>query len=80
MQNLDDTGKASVEKLRALRPGSEFDRDYLQYQVEGHHKLWAIQEAYLKTPDNLEQTNVAKLARGMIREHLTLLNSLDQAG
>jgi putative membrane protein len=79
MQNLDDTGKASVEKLRALRAGSEFDRDYIRYEVEGHRKLLDIQEVYLKAPDNLDQTNVAKLARGMIKEHLTLLADMDKA-
>jgi hypothetical protein len=30
-------------------------------------------------PDNLDQTNVAKLAQGMIKEHLTLLANLDKA-
>jgi putative membrane protein len=79
MQNLDDTGKASVEKLRALRAGSEFDRDYIRYEVEGHRKLLDIQEVYLKAPDNLDQTNVAKLAQGMIKEHLVLLANLDKA-
>jgi putative membrane protein len=79
MQNLDDAGKASVEKLRAMKSGSEFDRDYIRYQVEGHHKLLEIQEVYLKAPDNLDQTNVAKLAKGMIKEHLTLLGDLDKA-
>jgi predicted outer membrane protein len=79
MQNLDDAGKASVEKLHALRAGSEFDHDYIRYEVEGHRKLLDIQEVYLKAPDNLDQTNVAKLARGMIKEHLTLLADLDKA-
>ena len=79
IQNLDDAGKASVEKLRAMHAGSEFDRDYIRYEVEGHRKLLDIQEVYLKCPDNLDQTNVAKLARGMIKEHLTLLADLDKA-
>ena len=79
MQNLDDAGKASVEKLRALKAGSEFDRDYVRYEVEGHRKLLDIQEVYLKAPDNLDETNVAKLARGMIKEHLTLLADIDKA-
>ncbi len=78
MQNLDDAGKASVEKLRAEKTGSRYDRDYIRYQVEGHRKLLDIQEVYLKSPDNLDQTNVAKLARGMIKEHLTLLAGLDK--
>ena len=79
MQNLDDAGKASVEKLRALKAGSDFDRDYIRYEVEGHRKLLDIQEVYLKAPDNLDQANVAKLARGMINEHLGLLADLDKA-
>ena len=80
MQNLDDAGKASVEKLRGLRAGSEFDHDYIQYEVEGHRKLLDIQEAYLKVHDNLDETNVAKLARGMIKEHLTLLTGVQKVG
>jgi putative membrane protein len=79
MRNLDDTGKVSVEKLRALKGGSEFDRDYIRYEVEGHRKLLDIQEVYLKAPDNLDQANVAKLARGMIKEHLALLADIDKA-
>jgi putative membrane protein len=79
MQNLDDAGKASVEKLRALKAGSEFDRDYIRYEIEGHRKLLDIQEVYLKSPDNLDQANVAKLARGMIKEHLALLTEVDKA-
>ena len=79
MQNLDAAGKASVEKLRAQQAGAQFDRDYIRYEVEGHRKLLDIQEVYLKAPDNLDQTNVAKLARGMIKEHLTLLADMDKA-
>jgi putative membrane protein len=79
LQNLDDAGKASVEKLRALKAGSEFDRDYIRYEIEGHRKLLDIQEVYLKSPDNLDQANVAKLARGMIKEHLVLLTEVDKA-
>ncbi|MGC2783837.1 MAG: DUF4142 domain-containing protein, partial [Roseiarcus sp.] len=78
MQNLDDAGKASVEKLRAQHAGAQFDRDYIRYEVEGHRKLLDIQEVYLKAPDNLDQTNVAKLARGMIKEHLTLLADMEK--
>ncbi len=47
-ENLDAAGKASVEKLRAAHSGSEFDRDYIRYEVEGHRKLLDIQEVYLR--------------------------------
>ncbi len=79
MQNLDEPGKASVGKLRALKAGSDFDRDYIRYEVEGHRKLLDIQEVYLRAPDNLDETNFAKLARAVIKEHLTLLGDLDKS-
>jgi putative membrane protein len=80
MQNLDKASKAAVEKLRGLGAGSELDHDYIQYEVEGHRKLLDIQEVYLKVHDNLDETNVAKLARGMIKEHLTLLTGVQKVG
>jgi putative membrane protein len=78
-QNLDEAGKASVEKMRAAHAGAQYDRDYIRYEVEGHRKLLDIQEVYLRSPDNLDETNIAKLARGMIKEHLTLLADVDKA-
>ena len=80
MQNLDDAGKAAVDRLRGMRPGGEFDRTYIREQVDGHRKLLDIQETYLRAPDSLDQANVAKLARGMIKEHLTLLADLEKIG
>jgi len=80
MQNLDADGKAAVEKMRGLRGGPAFDHDYVQYEIEGHRKLLDIQEAYLQVHDNLDETNVAKLARGMIKEHLTLLTGVQKVG
>ncbi|RBP04566.1 uncharacterized protein DUF4142 [Roseiarcus fermentans] len=76
MQTLDAAGRAEVEKLRQMAAGRTFDREYLRAQIEGHNKLLDIQEAYLRAPDDLDETNVAKLARGMIKEHLTLLGDI----
>jgi putative membrane protein len=80
MQNLDDAAKAVVQRLRDMRAGAAFDKDYIREEVEGHRKLLEIQEAYLKAPDDLDETNVAKLARGMIKEHLTLLGDMEKLG
>ena len=80
MQNLDDAGKSAVEKLRAMRAGWEFDREYLRAEVDGHNKLLQIQQAYLQSPDDLDETNVAKLAQGMIKEHLALLGDMQGMG
>ena len=60
--------------------GAAFDREYLRAEIDGHRKLLDIQEAYLRSPDDLDETNVAKLARGMIKEHLTLLGDMEKTG
>ncbi len=78
--NLDSAGKAMVEKMRAMKAGADFDKAYVKAQVEGHKKLLDIQETYLGKPDNADEANVAKLARGMIKEHLQLLADLEKAG
>ena len=77
--NLDDKGEAAVTKMHEMKPGAAFDRDYVKAQIEGHRKLLALQEAYLAAPTDLDETNVAKLAKGMITEHLALLAGLEKA-
>lgn len=76
MGNLDPEGKAMVEKMREMKAGEAFERDYVKAQIAAHKELLAIQEAYLKAPDNLDETNVAKLAKGQITEHLVLLSDI----
>lgn len=76
--NLDPKGKDLIEKMRAMKAGPDFDRDYVKAQIQGHHDLLEIQETYLKVADDLEETNLAKLARGMIKEHLTLLADIQK--
>jgi putative membrane protein len=76
--NLDPKGRALVEKMTGLKAGAGFDRDYVKAQIDGHKDLLAIQETYLKAADDPGEINLAKLARGMIKEHLTLLGDLQK--
>lgn len=78
MAALDPADKAMVEKMHAMKAGEAFDHAYLKAEIEGHQKLLAIQTAYLKAADNLDETHVAKLAKGMILEHLTLLSDIEK--
>jgi putative membrane protein len=55
----------------------EFERAYARAQKQGHEQLLKIQEDYLRSGDVQDAANVAKLARGQIKQHLTLL---DDAG
>lgn len=80
MQNLNEAGKATVEKFRGLKAGSAFDRVFIQTEIDAHRLLLGFQEAYLKSPDDLDATNVAKLAQGVIKEHLTLLGDMQKTG
>ncbi len=72
-QHLDQAGREMLQKIRAQHKGAAFDHDYLAAQTDGHQKLLRIQEDYLRSGRDLDAVNVAKLARGMIKEHLQLL-------
>ena len=75
---MDAQGREMVEKLNQAA-AAEFDRMYLQGQIQGHRDLLQAQERYIASnPQNREHMNVAKLARGHIREHVAVLDSLQQ--
>jgi putative membrane protein len=74
--NLDDKGKATLKKLQDAKAGAEFDKEYVQAQTDGHHQLLKIQETYIKAGRVRENVNIAKLARGQIKEHITLLQAI----
>jgi putative membrane protein len=73
-QELDAKGKAALEKLQAAKAGPEFDRQYVQDETGGHQDLLKVQESYLNAGRMREEVNVAKLIRGMVQEHLKLLD------
>ncbi len=76
--NLDAKGKDMVEKFRAMKDGPELEKAYIKAQIDGHKQLLEIQDAYLKMADDADETNVAKLAKGMIKEHLVLLGDIEK--
>jgi len=67
--------QAKLDELKGLS-GAEFDKAYVAANLEGHQKLLAIQEDYLKVGTNREHLSVAKLARGQITEHIAHLEEL----
>ncbi|RFB88780.1 hypothetical protein B5K11_25335 [Rhizobium leguminosarum bv. trifolii] len=72
---LDSDGKASLDSLKAAS-GAEFDKAFVTAQLEGHKKLLAIQEGYLKIGQDREHLSLTKLARGQIKEHIDHLDML----
>ena len=73
---LDAQGRETVETFRAMKEGPGFEKAYVAAQVDGHRRLLEIQDAYLKVADDAAETAIAKLARGTIREHLTILGDI----
>jgi putative membrane protein len=72
-EHLDSAGRETLQKMRSAQAGAMFDRAYLDAQTDGHQQLLRIQEDYLRSGGNPDNINVAKLARGMIKEHLQVL-------
>jgi putative membrane protein len=75
-QHIPAQDRELVEKMRTAPAGSDFDRDYVKAQTDGHEKLLRIQEDYLSSGQNRDAVHVSKLVRGMIKEHLQLLSDL----
>jgi putative membrane protein len=74
--HLDPHGRETLEKMRSAGAGTEFDREYIDVQTDGHRRLLRIQGDYLKSGHSLDAVNFSKLASGMIKEHLQLLSDL----
>jgi predicted outer membrane protein len=69
----------AMERLSKAAGGAAFDKDYVALQIQGHQELLKLQDDYLKQGSgNRETTNVAKLARGQIQEHLTMLQDIQK--
>ena len=76
--NLDTDGKAAVAKFRDMKEGPTFEKAYIQAEIEGHKKLLGIQDTYLQVADDEDETNIAKLAKGRIQEHLVILGDIEK--
>jgi predicted outer membrane protein len=69
----------AMERLSKAEPGAAFDKDYVALQIEGHQQLLKLQESHLQQASgNREMANLAKLARGQIKEHLALLQDMQK--
>ena len=68
-----------IGKMKAMQAGPAFDKAYVVAQIDGHQMLLKIQEDYIKVGKNVAHVAVAKLARGMVKEHLVLLEDLRKA-
>ncbi len=76
---LPQKDSAAMERMSRAQPGAAFDQEYVALQIQGHQDLLKLQEGYLQnTSGNREMTNVARLARSQIQEHLTMLQDIQK--
>ena len=75
---LSQEDSATMERLSKAQPGAAVDREYVAMQIQGHQKLLKLQETYLQNSGSREMTNIAKLARGQIKEHLAMLEVMQK--
>jgi putative membrane protein len=76
---MDASARDMMQKMQNQQAGAEFDKMYLQAQLQGHRDLLQVQERYLQSnPQNREHMNVAKMARGHIREHIAMLEEMQK--
>jgi putative membrane protein len=76
---MDASARDMMQKMQNQQAGVEFDKMYLQAQLQGHRDLLQVQERYLQSnPQNREHTNVAKMARGHIGEHIAMLEEMQK--
>lgn len=76
---MDPSARDMMQKMQNQQAGAEFDKMYLEAQLQGHRDLLQVQERYLQSnPQNREHMNVAKMARGHIREHIAMLETMQK--
>ncbi len=76
---MDASARDMMQKMQNQQAGAEFDKMYLEAQLQGHRDLLQVQERYLQSnPQNREHVNVAKMARGHIREHIAMLEEMQK--
>lgn len=68
----------TVAKLQMLRktPSASFDQVYLQQQLEGHQKAWALHEGYATDGTDPALKQVATSAVPIIEQHLQMVKAL----
>jgi putative membrane protein len=76
---MDASARDMMQKMQSQQASAEFDKMYLEAQLQGHRDLLQVQERYLQSnPQNREHMNVAKMARGHIREHIAMLEEMQK--
>jgi len=75
---MDAEKTAMLQKMRSAEAGAAFDKMFLETQLMGHQEALRVQEEYLQAGRNREHVNIAKLARGHIKEHIDDIGAIQK--
>lgn len=75
---LEPEGQSMVGRLQNTQAGADFNKAYLEHQLDAHRRALELQERYLKGGKDPYSVAVATLTRGHIREHIDLLQSMSK--
>lgn len=80
---IDAEGKAKLDKLDSLS-GAEYDRMFIQEQIDGHNKLIDHANNFLNGTENnnaeMHNRHIAMMARATHKEHVAICNRLKEEG
>lgn len=74
---LDPQRERELERLQA-RPADQFDRAYLESQLQGHRNALDMQRAYAQSGDNAALKKFASQSTPLVESHLAKLEVLAQ--
>lgn len=74
---MDAKAKATLEKIKSMSPGNEFDKTYIKAQLENHEFLRDLAQEYLKnskakTTAESHGRHLATLALAVFKEHVAI--------
>ncbi len=65
-------------RMREMR-GAEFDRTFMQEQMEGHRELLELNQQAARNPTGREEGMLATVAVPSIKTHLVMLEALQRS-
>lgn len=79
---MDAKAKATLAKIKAAKPGADFDKAYIQAQLENHEFLRDLAQNYLKNaagktgPAENQTKHLATLALAVFKEHVAITSRI----
>jgi predicted outer membrane protein len=75
---LSDADNAKIQELTDMQAGPDFDKAYVDAQIEGHNKLLEVQKMLSGESTPTVEVITAKLAEQAVTSHIVMLNHIKE--